>query len=158
MTRESRIDDSMRRALALLYLRAASGNQAERDQAIVAQQHVCTRRAAQLRAVVACEFVDFGSGFSIERPGMAELLTKLGELRATMPCRPCYVVAADHARIGRSVQAYSHMSYEIDRAGGLINIASVALAEYEALARRAAEANADGCHRRNQRNEEGGQT
>jgi DNA invertase Pin-like site-specific DNA recombinase len=144
MTQKLHIDDSLRRPQALLYLRAVSGNQAERDQAIVAQQHVCTQRAVELRAVVAAEFVDFGSGLSLERPGLAALLAKLGDLRATTPTRPCYVIAADHARIGCSVHAYSHVSYEIDRAGGLIHIASVALAEYEALTRRTTQPNADG--------------
>ncbi|HEY3611025.1 MAG TPA: recombinase family protein [Pseudonocardiaceae bacterium] len=144
MTHEPYIDNSARRPQALLYLRTASGNQAERDQAMVAQQHICTRRAEELGAVVVGEWVDFGSGLSTERPGIADLLAKLGELRAAVPGRLCYVIAADHARLGRSVQAYSHVSYEIDRAGGLINIASVALAEYEALMRRSARPNADG--------------
>lgn len=144
MTREPHINDSMRRPQALLYLRAASGNQAERDRAIVAQQHVCTQRAEELGAMVVGEFVDFGSGLSTERPGLTDLLAKLGEQRATTPARRCYVIAADHARIGRSVQAYSHVSYEIDRAGGLIHIASIALAEYEALTRRISETEGDG--------------
>lgn len=143
MTREPHINDS-RRPQALLYLRAASGNQAERDRAIVAQQHVCTQRAEELGAMVVGEFVDFGSGLSTERPGVTDLLTKLGELRATTPSRPRYVIAADHARIGRSVQAYSHVSYEIERSGGLLNIASVALVEYEALMRRVPETEDDG--------------
>jgi DNA invertase Pin-like site-specific DNA recombinase len=144
MTYGPYINDSARRPLALLYLRAASGNQAERDQAVVAQQHICTQRAEELGAVVVAEIVDFGSGLSLDRPGLADLLIKLGELRSTTPGRPRYVIAADHARLGCSVQAYSHVSYEIDRAGGLINIASVALAEYEALMRWANESNADG--------------
>lgn len=144
MTHNSYFEDSVRHPLALLYLRAASGNQAERDRAIVAQQHVCTQRAEELGATVVGEFVDFGSGLSTERPGVADLLAKLAQLRASAPNRLHYVIAADHARIGRSVQAYSHVSYEIDRAGGLIHIASVALAEYEALARRSARLNTDG--------------
>jgi DNA invertase Pin-like site-specific DNA recombinase len=137
------MNDSARRPLALLYLRAASGNQAERDQAIVAQQHICTQRAEELGAVVIGEFVDFGSGLSIDRPGLTGLVAKLDELQRTTDRLRAYVIAADHARLGRSVQAYSHVSYEIDRAGGLINIASVALAEYEALTRSTDRTNAD---------------
>lgn len=132
-TRISR--SSMDRPLAVLYLRAASGRQADRDMAIVAQQHLCQWRAYELGATVAAEFVDFGSGLSLERPGLTQLLAKVTQLHGASP-NPIYVIAADHARIGRSVQAYSHVSYEIERAGARLNIASVPQIEYDALAGR----------------------
>lgn len=119
--------------LALLYLRTASRHQADRDMAIVAQQHVCAWRAQELGAAVAGEFMDFGSGLSIERPGLAALLTRLAELRAQNHDAAVYVVAADHARIARSVEAYSRASWQIDQAGATLNIASIPLVEYEAL-------------------------
>jgi DNA invertase Pin-like site-specific DNA recombinase len=132
------------RPQALLYLRCGSGHQADRDRAIVAQQHICTRRAEELGAVVVGEFLDLASGLNGQRPGMTAMLARLRSLHEVRQHQRIYVITADHARIGRSVQAYSHVSYEIDRAGGLINIASVALAEYEALMRWPNESNTDG--------------
>lgn len=115
------------RPQALLYLRCGSGHQADRDRAIVAQQRVCTQRAEELGAVVVGEFMDFASGLNGERPGMTAMLARLRSLHEARQHQRIYVITADHARLGRSVQAYSHVSYEIDRGGGLINIASVAL-------------------------------
>ena len=121
---------------AILYLRSASGHQADRDMAIVAQQHVCAWRAHELQAPVVGEYVDFGSGLTTERPGVSDLIRRLRELRqATRHC--IYVIAADHARIGQSVQAYSHVSYAIEQAGGWLIIASVPQIQYDALTRRA---------------------
>lgn len=119
--------------LAVLYLRAASSHQADRDMAIVAQQHVCAWRAHELGATVAGEFVDFGSGLSIERPGFTALLARLAELRTQTAGATIYVIAANHARIARSVEAYSRMSWQIDQAGAVLNIASIPLVAYEAL-------------------------
>lgn len=121
---------------AILYLRCASGHQADRDMAIVAQQHVCAWRAHELQAAVVGEYVDFGSGLTTERPGMSDLLAHLRRLCQATRHR-IYVIAADHARIGRSVQACSHMSYQIEQAGGWLNLASVPQIQYDALTRRA---------------------
>ena len=115
--------------LAVLYLRTASAHQADRDMAIVAQQHICTWRAHELRATVAGEFVDFGSGLSIERPGLTALLARLTELRAVT----IFVITADHTRIARSIEAYSRLSWQIDQAGAVLNIASIPLVAYEAI-------------------------
>jgi len=109
----------------------------------VAQQHACTQRAEELGSVVVGEFMDFASGLNSERPGMTAMLARLRSLHEARQHQRIYVITADHGRIGRSVQAYSHVSYEIERAGGWLNIASVALAEYEALTRRTAWTNAD---------------
>jgi DNA invertase Pin-like site-specific DNA recombinase len=128
---------------AILYLRCASGRQADRDLAIVAQQHVCAWRAHELGATVAAEFVDYGSGLSTERPALSELLTHVRQLRQAAARQRIYVIAADHARIGRSVQAYSHVSWEIEQAGGRLIIASVPQIEYDALARRAVDTSQD---------------
>jgi hypothetical protein len=120
--------------LAVLYLRAAiSSNRADNAMAIVAQQHVCSWRAHELGATVAGEFVDFGSGLSIERPGFTALLARLAELRAENAEAVIYVIVKDHARIARSMEAYSRVSWQIDQAGGVLNVASIPLAEYEAL-------------------------
>jgi len=82
---------------------------------------------------VAGEFVDFGLGLSIERPGLMALLAKLAELRAQDAEATIFVIAADHARIARSVEAYSRLSWQIDQVGGLLNVASIPLVAYEAL-------------------------
>ncbi len=119
--------------LAVLYLRTASSHQANRDMAIVAQQHVCSRRAHELGATVAGEFVDFGSGLSIERPGFTALLARLAELRAQNAEATVFVIAANHARIARSIEAYSRMSWQIDQAGAELNVASIPLVIYEAI-------------------------
>ena len=119
--------------LAVLYLRTASSHQADRDMAIVAQQHVCQWRAHELGATVVAEFVDFGSGLSIERPGFTALLARLAELRAQNAETTVFVIAADHARIARSVEAYSRVSWQIDQAGAVLNIASIPLVAYEAI-------------------------
>jgi DNA invertase Pin-like site-specific DNA recombinase len=96
---------------------------------------MCTVRAEALGATIVGEFVDFGSGLGTERPGMRALIAKLAELHSATGRLRTYVIAADHARIGRSVEAYSRLSWEIEQAGAWLNIASIALAEYEALAR-----------------------
>ena len=119
--------------LAVLYLRTASSYQADRDVAIVAQQHVCAWRAHELGATVAGEFVDFGSGLSIERPGLTALLARLAELRAQNAEATIYVIVKDHARIARSIEAYSRVSWQIDQAGAVLNIASIPLVAYEAI-------------------------
>jgi DNA invertase Pin-like site-specific DNA recombinase len=136
MSNESEGAQSPETRRAVLYLRTASAHQADRDMAIVAQQHVCSWRAHELGATVAGEFVDFGSGLSIKRPGLEALLVKLAELRAQNAEATVFVIAADHARIARSVEAYSRASWLIDQAGAVLNIASIPLVEYEALARR----------------------
>lgn len=118
---------------AVLYLRTASPNQADRDMAIVAQQHVCQWRAHELGATVVAEFIDFGSGLSIERPGLEALLVKLAELWAQDAGATLFVIAKDHARIARSVEAYSRVSWQIDQAGAVLNIASIPLVDYEAI-------------------------
>ena len=118
---------------AVLYLLTASGKQADRDMAIVAQQHVCQWRAHELGATVVAEFMDFGSGLSIERPGLEALLVKLAELLAQDTGATIYVIAKDHARIARSVEAYSRVSWQIDQAGAVLNIASIPLVAYEAI-------------------------
>jgi hypothetical protein len=118
---------------AVLYLRTASGNQSDRDIAIVAQQHVCAWRAHELGATVVAEFVDFGSGLSIERPGLGALLVKLARLRAQDAEATVVVIAANHARIARSVEAYSRVSWQIDQAGAVLNTASIPLVAYEAI-------------------------
>ena len=69
--------------MAVLYLRTASAHQADRDMAIVAQQHVCSWRAHELGATVAGEFVDFGSGLSIERPGLDGVARPTGRTAST---------------------------------------------------------------------------
>jgi hypothetical protein len=117
----------------VLYLRTASAHQADRDIAIVAQQHVCQWRAHELGATVVAEFMDFGSGLSIERPAFTALLARLAELRAQNPQATVFVIAANHARIARSVEAYSRMSWQIDQAGGVLNVASIPLIAYEAI-------------------------
>lgn len=119
--------------LAVLYLRTASAHQADRDMAIVAQQHVCAWRAHELGATVVAEFVDFGSGLSVERPGLTALLVKLAELRAQGGEAAIYVIAADHARIARSVEAYSRVSWQVDQSRATLNIASIPLVAYEAI-------------------------
>ena len=118
---------------AVLYLRTASGKQADRDMATVVQQHLCQWRAHELGATVVAEFVDFGSGLGIERPGLTDLLAKVTELHAVDSRRQIYVVAADHARIARSIEAYSRVSWALDQAGAVLNIASIPLVAYEAL-------------------------
>jgi len=45
-----------------------------------------------------------------------------------------FVIAANHARIARSVEAYSRVSWQIDQAGAVLNIASIPLVAYEAIA------------------------
>jgi hypothetical protein len=120
------------RPRAVLYFRCASSRQADRDLSVVAQQHVCQWRAHELGAIVVAEFTDFGSGLSLERQCLTELIAKVTELRAITNQR-IYVIAADHARIGRSVQAYSRASWEIERAGAMLMIASVPLVEYEQI-------------------------
>jgi hypothetical protein len=121
--------------LAVLYLRTASAHQADRDMAIVAQQHVCAWRAHELRATVTGEFMDFGSGLSVERPGLTALLVKLAELRAQDSKAAIYIIAADHARIARSIEAYSRVSWQIDQSRAALNIASIPLVAYEAISR-----------------------
>jgi hypothetical protein len=107
--------------------------------AIVAQQHVCSWRAHELGANVEGEFVDFGSGLSLERPGLTALLGRLTELRTQNPEAVLYVIAADHARIGRSVEAYGHISWEVEQHGAMLNIASTPLLAYDRLARQVSE-------------------
>jgi hypothetical protein len=136
MVNQPRASQPLETRLAVLYLRTASAHQADRDMAIVVQQHVCSWRAHELGATVAGEFVDFGSGLSIERPRLTELLARLAELRAQNAETTVFVIAADHARIARSVEAYSRVSWQVDQAGAVLNIASIPLVEYEALARR----------------------
>jgi hypothetical protein len=120
-------------ARAVLYLRAASAKQDDRNQSIVAQQHVCRWRAHELNAEVIDEFVDFGSGMSGERPGLDAMLAKLTELQAEAGQLPMYVIARDHARIARDMQVYIRVTWAIERAGATLNIASVPIIEYEAM-------------------------
>ena len=123
-------------ARAVLYLRAASAKQDDRNLSIVAQQHICRWRAHELNADVIDEFVDFGSGMSGERPGLDAMLAKLTELQAEAGQLPMYVIARDHARIARDMQVYIRVTWAIERAGAVLNIASVPITEYEAIAGR----------------------
>lgn len=125
------------RRLAVLYLRSASGRQADRDMAIVAQQHVCAWRAHELGANIEGEFVDFGSGLSLERPGLTAMFARLTELRAQYPDAAIFVIAADHARVGRSTEAYGHVSWEVEQRRAQLNIASTPQIVYDRLADRA---------------------
>ena len=50
MVNQPRGSQPLETRLAVLYLRTASAHQADRDMAIVAQQHVCSWRAHELGA------------------------------------------------------------------------------------------------------------
>jgi DNA invertase Pin-like site-specific DNA recombinase len=124
---------------AVLYLRSASTKQADRDMAIVAQQHNCLRRADELGARVVAEYIDLGSGLRAERPGLIALLAKLGEIQAESDQSPTYVIAYDHARIARDPQTYIRVVWAIEQTGATLIIASRPLVEYEAIAGRTSE-------------------
>lgn len=70
---------------ALLYLRVSTSRQARRGgeaegYSLPAQREACTRKAAELGAVVAGEFVDAGaSARSADRDGLQDLLARLAD-------------------------------------------------------------------------------
>jgi hypothetical protein len=131
--------NSMQLPRAVLYLGSASAQQTDRDMAIVAQQHACQRQANELGARVVGEYVDLGSGLRADRPGLAALLAKLGELQEQDNQPPTYIIAYDHARIARDPQAYIRVIWAIEQAGAALIIASRPLVEYKAIAGRPSE-------------------
>lgn len=128
---------------AVLYLRSASAKLADRDMAIVAQQHNCLRRANELGAQVVGEYVDLGSGLRAERPGLVALLAKLVDLQAEGNLSPTYVITHDHARIACDPTTYIRVVWDIEQAGARLVVASQSLVEYEAFAARPSEAYPD---------------
>jgi hypothetical protein len=129
--------------LAVLYLRSASAKQADRDMAIVAQQHACQRRADELGARVVGECVDLGSGLHADRLGVTQLVTKIKEMWAANRAHVFYVIAYDHSCIGQNMRTYSHVAWKIEEVGATLIIASRPLVEYEAIAGRPSDAYPD---------------
>jgi DNA invertase Pin-like site-specific DNA recombinase len=125
--------------IAVIYLRSVSPKQADRDMAIVAQQHACQRRANELGARVVGECVDLGSGFHADRLGVTQLVAKIKEAWAANRATVLYVIAYDHSCIGQNMQTYSRVAWKIEETGATLMIASRPLVEYEAVAGRPSE-------------------
>jgi DNA invertase Pin-like site-specific DNA recombinase len=121
---------------ALLYLRCASARQADREQAIAAQHHQCTVRARELGADVVGEFTDFGSGLTMERPGLTHLLHALGRMHTGDDAPTTLVIAYDHFRVARDVRTYADIVRNIERAGASLITAETPLEEYHTILNR----------------------
>ena len=105
---------------AVLYLRVARDDHNRFARAIAAQRHACQRRAAELELEITREYVDHGSGLSLQqRPHLTELLDELKELGAG------YVITYGHAQLSRDVKLYASILWAIRKAGARLEIASL---------------------------------
>ncbi len=109
---------------AILYLRVSTIEQAKRGMepegfSIPAQREACQRRAAQLEAEVACEFVDRGeSARSANRPDLKRLLAYIAEHDVR------YVIVHKIDRLARNLADHVEITLAIRKAGAeLISVA-----------------------------------
>jgi site-specific DNA recombinase len=103
------------RETAVVYLRAATANQAEQDEAINAQREMCRREADRLGVNVIGEFVDRGaSGNDATRRGLIRLLRFVTKRRVN------YVIVRDHARLSRRHADYLAIRQTVEQAGAAI--------------------------------------
>lgn len=99
-------------AIALIYLRVSTEDQAEHGYSIAAQREECLAKAHELGACSTAEFVDEGvSGSILERPALVAALERLraGDVK--------WFICLDTSRLSRSVAHQLLLVDEIQKAG-----------------------------------------
>jgi site-specific DNA recombinase len=103
------------RLKAVIYIRVASKDQADRDNAIAVQREACKREADKIGATVVDEFVDAGvSGNTTNRHGLQRLMKFITENPIT------YVIVRDRVRLSRNHRDGLVIRRAIEQAGATL--------------------------------------
>ena len=105
---------------AIIYCRVASGNELSIKHAIESQERRCREYAENHDHEVIEVFHDHGSGNTVDRPGMQDMLGFLEKRRGA----GTVVVMADPGRLARSLDAYEALSSRIRGLGGSLEFAA----------------------------------
>ncbi len=112
MPSESEKPESVDGVQAVIYIRVASKDKADQDNAITMQREACECEADKIGATVVDEFVDAGvSGNTTNRHGLQRLLKFITENHIT------YVIVRDIARLSRNYRDDLVIRQAIEQAG-----------------------------------------